>query len=170
MAPMNYANDPRKMELFNSPLETGVRALFILDAAHPLRFDLLQLTWFDHLVVHTKDIGGPESLHPDLPHRSGELLIRRPIIERSLTLMRRLHLVDIVAEQEGIFYQASDEAYPFIELMRSPYALTLKDRAKWLAENICILDAITIDELIAKKIGRWNVEFYEGIYPWRSSL
>ena len=80
--------------LFNSVLETGVRSVVILNAAHPFSFDLLHLTWFDHLVVHTADVGGPESLHPDLPQRSGELLVRRRLVEDGVTMMRRLHLVD----------------------------------------------------------------------------
>jgi ABC-three component (ABC-3C) system Middle Component 2 len=62
--------------LFNSSLETGVRAVVVLDAAFPRAFDLSQLTWLDHLVVHTADIGGPDSLHPDIPQRTGELLVR----------------------------------------------------------------------------------------------
>ncbi len=147
------------VELFNSPLETGVRALVVLDAAHPGAFDLSQLTWFDHLVVHTGDIGGPPSLHPDLPHRSGELLVRRPVIEASLALMRRLHLVDVVVGEQGFLYRAGEEAYAFVELMRSPYARALKKRARWLAENVCNLEADRIMRLVAEKIGRWNVEF-----------
>ena len=156
---MTLSDFPNGVRLFNSQLETGIRAIVVLDAAHPMMFDLSQLTWFDHLVVHTRDIGGPESLHPDLPHRSGELLVRRTIIEQSLTLMRRLHLVDIVTDDEGILYQASDEAYSFVELMRSPYARDLKNRAQWLAKNVCTLDPARIKELVADRIGRWDLEF-----------
>jgi len=54
-------------QLFNSPLETGVRSVLLLDVAQPQSFDLTHLTWLDHLVVHTADIGGPASLHPDIP-------------------------------------------------------------------------------------------------------
>lgn len=158
-----------KVELFNSPLETGIRALVVLNAAHPMVFDISQLTWFDHLVVHTGDIGGPNSLHPDLPHRSGELLVRRPMIEQSLTLMRRLHLIDVVVGDEGILYQASDDAYPFVELMRSPYARALKERAKWLAENVCTMGAVRLEELVAERIGRWNLEFHGFVQSHRSS-
>jgi hypothetical protein len=148
------------VELFNSPLETGIRALVVLNAAHPVAFDLSQLTWFDHLVVHTGDIGGPDSLHPDVPHRSGELLVRRPVIEASLTLMRRLHLIDVVVSDDGIMYRAGDEAYPFVELMRSPYARALKERATWLAANICTMSPARLERLVAKRIGRWTVEFH----------
>ena len=47
--------DAGRVPLFNSPLETGVRAVVVLDAAFPRCFDLAHLTWFDHLVVHTRD-------------------------------------------------------------------------------------------------------------------
>jgi hypothetical protein len=167
---MTPSDSPNEVRLFNSPLETGIRALVILNAAHPMMFDLSQMTWFDHLVVHTGDIGGPESLHPDLPHRSGELLVRRRIIEQSLTLMRRLHLVDIVADSDGILYQASDEVYPFVELMRTPYARAMKERARWLAENVCTMGAASIKELVAEKIGRWEVEFRSDAHSSRRLL
>lgn len=44
---------------FNSPLETGVRALSILEAAHPEACDLHRLVELDYLVVHSGDAGGP---------------------------------------------------------------------------------------------------------------
>ena len=52
------------VELFNSPLETGVRSVVLLNTAYPRAFDLKELTWLDHLVVHTGDISGPESSAP----------------------------------------------------------------------------------------------------------
>lgn len=156
--------------LFNSSLETGVRALIVLNAVHPKILDLPHLTWFDHLVVHTGDIGGPESLHPNVPQRSGELLIRRRIIEQSLMLMRRLHFVDVVANEQGIFYQASDESSSFVGLLRSAYARTLKDRARWLAKNICTRDSAAIEKLVADRIGRWKVEFQGESQPTVTSL
>jgi hypothetical protein len=50
--------DERRNQLpFNSALETGIRSVGILVAAYPRAFDLQQLVAFDHLVVHTGDIG-----------------------------------------------------------------------------------------------------------------
>ena len=170
MASLADSRTAEKIILFNSPLETGVRALFVLNAAHPKSFDLTQMTWFDHLVVHTGDIGGLESLHPDVPHRSGELLVRRRLIEEGLTLMRRLHMVDVLANEQGILYQASDEAPAFIELMRSKYAVDLRVRAQWLAENVCSLNGERMHRLIREKIGRWNVEFQGEIGPQQQLL
>ena len=161
MEKITYSKKTTGELLFNSQLETGVRALIFLNAAYPMSFDLKKLTWFDHLVVHTGDINGPESLHPNIPQRTGEILVRRRLIEDSLTLMRRLHLVTTISNEHGIAYQATDDAYPLVELMRTRYASELKNRAKWLVENVCPLEEVAMHKLIADKLGRWNIEFQE---------
>lgn len=73
--------------------------------------------------------------------------------------MRRLHLIDVLADERGIVYQASDEAYSFVELMRSKYACDLKARSEWLAENFCGMGKEQMKKLITDKLGRWNIEF-----------
>lgn len=145
--------------LFNSPLETGIRALVILEAVYPRAFDLSELTWLDHLVVHTADIDGPPSLHPNLPHRTGELLVRRHLIEQGLTLMRRQHLVALEPTPQGILYKASDDGAAIVEHMRTQYARELMYRARWLAGRIEDLSADELQGLVNEKIGRWRVEF-----------
>lgn len=145
--------------LFNSPLETGVRALAILDAAYPRAFDLSELTWLDHLVVHTADIDGPESLHPDLPHRTGELLVRRQVIEQGLTLMRQQHLVVVQSDSRGILFKASDDGAAVMELVKTNYAQKLKARARWLADHIEPLGSEELRRMVDEKIGRWRIEF-----------
>jgi hypothetical protein len=151
--------------LFNSALETGVRAVVVLDAAYPRAFDLAQLTWLDHLVVHTADIGGPESLHPDLPQRTGELLVRRRLVEDGLNLMRRLHLINSATTDNGIVYTATDEASALVESMRSSYARELRHRAQWLADYVNKTSADDLAKLVTNRIGRWAVEFQGEVGP-----
>jgi hypothetical protein len=146
-------------QLFNSPLETGIRALAILDAAYPRAFDLSELTWLDHLVVHTADIEGPASLHPDLPHRTGELLVRRHLIEEGLTLMRRQHLIEMQNDARGFLYKASDDGAAVLDLMRTDYTRTLRERARWLAKRIVAMGPGELKALVDEKIGRWSIEF-----------
>lgn len=149
--------------LFNSPLETGVRAIVVLNAAYPRAFDVTEIAWFDHLIVHTGDIGGPQSLHPDVPQRSGELLVRRRLVEDSLLVMRRLHLVEFVPDGDaGLLYRASEEAVGVIELMRSPYSIALRERAEWLASNVLSRSRLDLEHLVAERIGRWRIEFHGG--------
>jgi hypothetical protein len=151
--------------LFNSSLETGVRSVVVLDAAFPHAFDLSQLTWLDHLVVHTADIGGPDSLHPDIPQRTGELLVRRRLVEDGLNLMRRLHLVDSNINKDGIVYSAREEAAAFVESLRSVYARELKRRAAWLAKYLTRTSRGDLANLISERIGRWAVEFQGEVGP-----
>jgi len=145
--------------LFNSALETGVRAVVILDAVHPRAFDLAHMTWCDHLVVHTSDIDGPESLHPDIPQRTGELLVRRRLVEDGIKLMRRLHMIEMEVGDRGIAYRASEDASAFVEALRSEYSSELKERAVWLASFLTRQSDADLAGLIAERIGRWAVEF-----------
>jgi hypothetical protein len=150
---------PTYAPLFNSTLETGVRTVVVLDALHPRAFDLAHLTWFDHLVVHTYDIGGPPSLHPDIPQRTGELLVRRRLVEDGIKLMRRLHMIDATVDISGITYCASEDASAFVEALRTEYSTTLKGCADWLADFVRRTSDVELARLISTRIGRWAVEF-----------
>lgn len=147
------------LTLFNGPLETGVRSAIVLEAAYPRAFDLAHLTWLDHLVVHTADIGGPPSLHPDIPERTGELLVRRRLVEDGLSLMRRLHMVDAQATEGGFVYQASEEATAFCDSLKTDYGKKLKERARWLANHFFGQPDEHIAALVKERIGQWAEEF-----------
>lgn len=45
--------------LFNSRLEAGIRAVVVLEYLRPETLDLAEMILFDHVVVHTADLGGP---------------------------------------------------------------------------------------------------------------
>ena len=152
-------------ELFNGPLESGVRSVVLLNTAYPRAFDLKELTWLDHLVVHTGDISGPESLHPNVPHRDRELLVRRSLIEQGVTLMRSLHMIEAKYGASGIVYAAMDQAAPFVKLIRTDYGRALKERAVWLVGYLSEHGEEHLHEIITEKIGRWAVEFQTDLKP-----
>jgi hypothetical protein len=122
---------------FNSPLEIGIRSLTILTAVYPRSLDLQFLVFFDYLTVHSGDINGPDSLHAPLPLRSGELTIKRGLIERGLLLMISRDLVEHLVSSNGFEYRASDNASAFLSMLSSRYILKLKERAEWVAETFC---------------------------------
>lgn len=126
---------------------------------HPRSCGLAELTWFDHLVVHTGDLDGPASLHPDLPGQTGELLVRRRLVEESLHLMQRMHLVDEVHDELGIRFVASEEAPSFVDLLQSQYNEALKERARWVARRFAHHSPAEIEAYISAKIGRWAAAF-----------
>src|ERR1700752_4884432 len=120
------------VQTFNSPIETGTRALILLAQSYPSRLDLQRLLEYDYIMVHTGDVDGPPSVHPALPLRSGELLVRRQLIERGLLLMMSRGLVSRHYTEHGITYQAQDEAGPFLDGLTAEYLNDLKDRATWV--------------------------------------
>jgi hypothetical protein len=121
---------------FNGPLEAGIRAVCILGAAHPTAYDLQRLIALDYLLVHTGDVGGPESLHPTAPLQSAALLVRRKLIEDALLLMMTRDLVTREMGTEGIRYRAGENAATFLAALETDYLTSLKDRAAWLTEAI----------------------------------
>ena len=148
---------------FNSVVETGFRALAVLEAFYPKSWDLTVLTWLDHLVVHTSDLGvvdAPPSLHPALDSRGGELVVRRRLIEDSLRLMHGFHLVEIIAEQDGIAYSASEDAPSILGLLEAPYSRALRERAQWLSETFS--DSAKIAIVVEQQLGSWNAQFGQG--------
>src|SRR5436190_9700925 len=114
---------------FNSALETGVRTLIVLVASYPKGHDLGRLVQYDYLTVHSADADGPPSLHPPLPLRSGELLVRRGLIESGLRLMMSRSLVRRELHVHGFHYSADDAAASFLDNMKSHYIVALSDRA-----------------------------------------
>jgi len=144
---------------FNSPLETGMRSVTLLVAAFPMSLDLQRLVAFDHLVVHTEDLGGPESLHPRIPMRSAELLVRRGLIERGLMLMMSRGLVQRSTGDSGFHYQADEFAETFMSSLESPYLSQLKIRAEWVLREYGPLDDSDLRATINDVFDRWLEEF-----------
>ena len=152
-------------KLFNSKLEAGLRALAILDAFYPRCLDLNEMSLFDYFVVHSRDVGGPVSLHPELASRTGEYLIRRRLVEDGIKLMYRAHLIRLRNEESGVKFQASDEASAFLDLMEKPYNGRLKKCARWLADESAKKIDGEFERFLRQSIDKWTVEFEDGGGP-----
>lgn len=149
----------RRPRIFNTALESGIRSLVLLTACFPTRLGLRRLVVFDHLVVHTGDVDGPESLHPRENSRSAELLVRRGLVGDGLALMGTRGLVTRHATREGFRFQAGEEAGSFVDLLRTGYAVDLKARAAWLAAELLPLTDHQINDLVRLRMDRWDAEF-----------
>ena len=147
------------VQTFNSPIETGMRALILLAESYPLQLDLQRLLEYDYIMVHTGDVDGPPSIHPALPLRSGELLVRRQLIERGLMLMISRGLVSRHATPNGFMYQAEDDAGTFLDVLTAEYLNDLKNRAKWVVDRFCEMNDQEIRFMLAKVYDQWSREF-----------
>lgn len=140
-------------------METGVRAIIILEAFYPTSLDLQRLVEFDYLVVHSGDAGGPESLHAPLPLRTGELLVRRSLIESGLNLMMSRSLVQRLTTTSGIQYLASENASPFLSALTTPYISKLKQRGAWVAEQFGGATDKQLRGLSRRLFNNWTTQF-----------
>lgn len=147
------------MEVLNSPIELGVRSLVLLTKVFPKALDLGRLVLMDHCLLHSADLGGPESILPETPSRSGELGIKRTMIERGVQVMVRAGMVEVLVDPDGLLYMASEDANVFLELLRSPYLLSLSDVAEWVAREFGELTEEEIRERMSEIVGMWREQF-----------
>lgn len=146
--------------VFNSALETGIRSVCILVANRSMQYDLQQLLAFDHLVVHSGDVSGaPPSLHPNVLQRNGELLIRRPLVERGLLLMESKQLVEKLITAEGFYYTATDLATVLVESLTNDYVSDLYKRSQWAVERYKDFGDNFFAEVFDTAFDRWTNEF-----------
>ena len=150
---------------FNTPLETGIRSLAILVAAHPTAFDLERLVEMDYLVVHSGDADGPVSLHAALPMRAGELLVRRGLIERGLLLMTSRDLVQRIPTEDGFNFVAGEAAAPFLASLTSIYTQKLIERARWVVEQFADMTASEIRQITHRLFEIWSSQFQNIDWP-----
>jgi hypothetical protein len=153
------ADPTATVRTFNSPIETGMRALILLAESYPAQLDLQRILEYDYIMVHTGDVDGPPSIHPALPLRSGELLVRRQLIERGLLLMISRGLVSQHATTNGFMYQAEDDAGPFLDTLTTEYINNLKDRATWVVDRFRDMSDQEIRSMLTRVYDQWSREF-----------
>jgi hypothetical protein len=145
---------------FNSAVEIGLRSLCLLTAAFPAAYSLQRLVVFDYLLVHSDDMpGGPPGLHPQTPHRSGELLVRRGVVQSGLLLYQSRGLIERLYRDNGVFFAATDRAGGFLDALDAEYVAELQQRAIWVVDNFRPLDDQALDALVRERIGQWGAEF-----------
>lgn len=147
------------IEPLNSPIEVGVRVLIILDAVYPSQLDVNRLVLYDYTLLHSSDLGGPESIHPAVPGRTGEMGLKRTLIEQGLQILRRAGLADISTTSTGIHYAASEDAASFISTMSTSYSQKLIERASWVKEQLSNSDDAAIRTQIETIFSAWSEEF-----------
>jgi hypothetical protein len=146
--------------LFNSPVEVGLRSLVLLTDLFPDAATLDRLVIFDYFVVHSDDLpDGPPGLHPQTPHRSGEILVRRNVLQSGLMLFYSRGLIEIQYHEKGIRYSATEMATSFLDSIDAEYVANLRDRSAWLHFNFGDKQDAELQSLVQSNLGVWGAEF-----------
>lgn len=152
--------EQRNTNVFNTPLEVGLRLLYILNELQREGCDLQRLVYYDYILVHSSDVpNGPKSIHPSTPHRSTEILVKRELVKKGLTLMHSKQLVDSVFDSNGITYKATELTGPFIEYNNTEYASSLRRVATWLVNEFENYSDEKLSLFIKNNLDVWGGEF-----------
>lgn len=149
------------MQTLNSPLELGLRTLVVLTASFPRQLDVDRLVLMDYCLLHSADLGGPESVLPAISTRGGELGIKRSVLKHGLQVMARARMIDVVASTEGLTYRASEAAAPFLRLVSSPLLDRLTAVALWAVTDFGDLSTDGIRERIRLISNLWSEQWTE---------
>lgn len=146
--------------VLNSPVEIGLRALVLLVESSPQPLDLQQLVTLDYFLVHSGDVdGGPESLHPPSPLRSGEVAVRRELLDKGLSLYQLRGLVRHAPTKAGFAYSAESGAGAFLDALRSAYVERLRGHAEWVIESFALLEYGDLNRTLETSLSKWKKEF-----------
>jgi hypothetical protein len=152
--------EERNANVFNSPLEVGLRVLYILNELYPNGCDLQRLVYYDYILVHSSDVpNGPKSIHPNIPHRTSEILIKRELLKKGLTLMNSKQLIKSIFDTSGILYSATELTRPFLEYNNSEYANSLKTVSNWLVNKFESFSDEKLSLFIKNNMDVWGGEF-----------
>ncbi len=157
---MKLNSGSRFTEPFNGPIEIGLRAVVILCEAYPQAMSLQRLVIFDYLMVHSDDLpNGPPGLHPKTPYRSGELFVRRHVLQDGLALFQSRGLATQLYTKDGVRFSATESSAAFLDVLVSPYACDLRQRAVWLQTTLGEVTDASLNALAKEHVGAWGAEF-----------
>lgn len=157
---MGIMENKKNVNPFNNSVESGLRILIILNEAFPKSFDLQNLVYLDYLTVHSADIDKTtESLHPAVPYRSGEIMVRSTIIEKGLNLFITKDLIEKQYNFNGIEYKATENAMPFLESLEEMYSINLQEKACWAISRFSENTKQELKNIITPKLSEVDDEF-----------
>jgi hypothetical protein len=134
--------------------------LFVLNASAPRRADLQRLISYDYLIVHSGDVAdSPGSLHPAVPFRGTEWLVKRDLVRSGLDLMFARELIEKELGSGGIYYIGSRLTEAFVALLKTPYSEELKTRSSWVVKRFGKLQDDELESYMTVNVGRWGAEF-----------
>lgn len=157
--------EERNINVFNSPQEIGFRLLFILNGIFPQSIDINRLGIYDYFLLNSADFpNGPDSLHPPIPHRSSQILLKPLIIRNAILLMQSKELIDIEFTENGIRYKSNKLTKRFIELQENSYAQKLYELSNWINNQFSKFSDDNLNVFVKNNIPNWGGEFiYESL-------
>jgi len=150
-----------KIRVFNNEIEMGLRILVILKCIYPRSLDREMINYYDYFSLHSKDIGGEESLHADVPNRSGELSIKKGLIKSSLKMLLLRGLIEYDYHKDrknGFEYVVTENGASLIDNLNEFYTQNLISNVMWVCHHFKDKSYSDIKLFVAQNKENWNGE------------
>lgn len=145
-----------KLELINSPIESALRIIMLLNNFKEEQFSLDEIVKLDYYIIHIHDFNSTsESIHPAIPNRENELLTRRKLIIQSIQILESRALIKINYTKTGIRYTTNQLAAKVVEYFETPYAIKLSENIRVLSEQKINEVIFSVESLIKKDSQLW---------------
>jgi len=152
--------EERNVRLFNSPVELGLRCLFVLSRFQNELLSIDKLIYLDYFLIHAGDVSKEQkSIHPKYPFRSTEIVVKREILANALKLLVSKELVKVSFTSNGIQYSVTDIGKGALGYFESDYAKRILEVSDWLYQTYKDFSEEQLSELINTNIQKWGGEF-----------
>lgn len=160
MGQINLNIDDRNVKLFNTPIEIGLRCLFLLFKFKESPLSIDKLICLDYFLIHAGDVSkSQKSIHPKYPFRSTEIVIKRELLTNALKLIVSKELAYLVFSTNGIEYKISDIGIKMLEYFESSYSIELNAASEWVYQTFKNYTEEQLHEIINVNIQKWGGEF-----------
>jgi len=160
MGAIDLKPDDRNLRLFNSPIELGLRCMFVLSAFNSLPISIDKLIYLDYFLIHSGDVSKErKSIHPKYPFRSTEIVVKRELLMRALQLLLNKELITVAFSTEGIEYKITDIGTKALEYFESNYSKQIRETSEWLFEKYKDSSDEQMALTITNNLQKWGGEF-----------
>ena len=85
--------------------------------------------------------------------------MKRDLVRAGLNLLFARDLISKNLTTNGISFAGSELTSAFVALLKTDYALSLRIRARWLADEFGAASDQELQSFMAEKVGQWGAEF-----------
>ena len=109
-------------ELFNTPFETGLRAMLILFATRSQGMTIDRITSYDFMTIYGSDFGVSEKNLHGINHFSfSELTSKRAICSEGVKSFVLDGLISVIRNNDGFLYALTSAGKKYIQSLDSDY-------------------------------------------------
>lgn len=149
--------------IFNGRIELALRTLYLLKHSNK-DLDLQRILYYNYLMVHSSDIsGGPNSLHPNLPNRSCEIIVLREKFKEAIQMLTSKGIISIKYKKKGVYYTKNNNTLKFLSYFESEYSKKMDDIARWTCDYFGKENDNKISQFINSNLSKWGEEFSENV-------